>query len=53
MVLHFWLIPVLAIFALALLWFYLVVKSKGGSGLRSQGRTLVDKPEPEEDMPPQ
>ncbi len=50
--LHVWLIPVLVVLALVLLGFYLVVKSSGGSGARTQGRTLMDKPEPEEDLPP-
>lgn len=50
--LHVWLVPALVIVAMVLLVFYLVLKFKGGSGVRTQGRTLVDKPEPEEDMPP-
>jgi len=51
--LHFWLIPALAILVLFLVVFYLVVRAKGGSGVRSQGRTVVDNPEAEEDPPPQ
>jgi hypothetical protein len=51
--LHVWLIPILVILAIALTGFYLVVKLKGGSGVRSDGRTLMDRPEPEEDLPPQ
>ena len=50
--LHVWLVPALVILALVLLGFYLVLKFKGGSGVRTEGRTLMDKPEPEEDMPP-
>lgn len=50
--LHVWLIPALVILGIILLVFYLVVKLKGGSGVRTDGRTLMDKPEPEEDMPP-
>jgi len=50
--LHIWLIPALVILAIVLLLFYLIVKLKGGSGVRTEGRTLMDKPEPEEDMPP-
>ena len=50
--LHIWLIPALVILALVLLGFYLVVKFRGGSGVRTEGRTLMDKPEAEEDMPP-
>ncbi len=51
--LHIWLIPALAILAVLLLAFYLLVKLKGGSGVRSEGRTLMDRPEAEEDLPPQ
>ena len=50
--LHVWLIPVLVVLAVALIVFYLVVKLKGGTGVRSDGRTLMDRPEPEEDLPP-
>lgn len=50
--LHVWLIPALVLLGIILLIFYLVVKLKGGSGVRTDGRTLMDKPEPEEDMPP-
>lgn len=50
--LHVWLIPVLVVFALILISFYLVVKLRGGTGVRTDGRTLMDRPEPEEDMPP-
>ena len=51
--LHFWLIPALAILVLLLISFYLVIRAKGGSGVRSKGRTVVDNPEAEEDLPPQ
>jgi hypothetical protein len=50
--LHVWLVPALVILAIVLFGFYLVVKLRGGSGIRTEGRTLIDKPEPEEDMPP-
>jgi len=50
--LHIWLIPAVVILAMALVSFYLVVKASGGSGVRSDGRTLMDKPEAEEDPPP-
>ncbi len=50
--LHIWLIPALVILALVLVGFYLLVKTKGGSGVRSEGKTLMDKPEPEQDLPP-
>ena len=51
--LHIWLIPCLVILVAVLLGFYLVVRFKGGSGVRSEGRTLLDKPAPEQDLPPQ
>jgi len=50
--LHVWLIPALLVLAIVLVAFYLVVKIRGGSGVRTEGRTLMDRPEPEEDMPP-
>ena len=46
--LHVWLIPALIILGLILVGFYLVVKFRGGSGVRSDGRTVVDKPDEEE-----
>ncbi len=45
--LHWWLIPVLVFVALLLWGFYLVVRARGGPGVRSDGRTLVDKPDDE------
>ncbi len=50
--LHIWLIPVLAILALAIWFFYLALRAKGGSGVRTDGQTVVDKPGAEEDLPP-
>jgi hypothetical protein len=43
MVLHFWLIPLLVVVFISLGTFYLVIKFKGGSGVRTEGRTLVHK----------
>jgi hypothetical protein len=43
MVLHFWLIPLLVVMLIVLSAFYLVIKFKGGSGVRTEGRTLVHK----------
>jgi hypothetical protein len=48
--LHVWLIPALVILLIVLVIFYLVVKCQGGSGARTEGRTLVDKPD--EENPP-
>ena len=42
--LHFWLIPILAILAVSIVTFYLVIRRSGGSGVRNEGRTLLDKP---------
>ncbi len=47
--LHWWLIPVLVLFFIVLWVFYLVIRYSGGSGARTEGRTLMDKPE--EDQP--
>jgi hypothetical protein len=46
--LHVWLLPALAIVVVVLAAFYLIVKFTGGTGVRSSGRTLVDKPEDED-----
>ena len=48
MVLHFWLIPLLAILSVSVWIFYLSVKHTGGPGIRTDGRTVVDKPVEEE-----
>jgi hypothetical protein len=45
--LHIWLIPVLILLALVLLGFYLVVRRFGGSGVRTEGRTVMDNPDHE------
>jgi hypothetical protein len=50
--LHVWLIPVLVVLVLAVWLFYLALRAKGGTGVRTDGRTVVDKPEAEEDLPP-
>lgn len=49
--LHVWLVPALAILALAVWAFYLVVKYAGGPGIRTDGRTMVDKPVEDENPP--
>ncbi len=43
--LHIWLIPALVFLFLVLLGFYLLVKFRGGPGVRTDGRTLFDKPD--------
>jgi hypothetical protein len=47
-----WLIPVLVILAAAVIGIYVIIKARGGSGVRTEGRTMLDKPMPEEDLPP-
>ena len=42
--LHFWLIPAVAILGVTIGILYLVIRRSGGSGERSEGRTLLDKP---------
>jgi len=48
MELHFWLIPLLLVTAGLLTVFYLVVKHTGGTGIRTEGRTLLHKPDDED-----
>jgi hypothetical protein len=50
--LHVWLIPALVVLLLIVLAFYLIVKARGGTGTRTEGRTLVHQPGTEEDLPP-
>ncbi len=45
--LHVWLVPILVVFAIVLVSFYLLLRFKGGTGVRTEGKTLVDKPEEE------
>ena len=49
--LHWWLVPVSVAIGSVLGLFYLVVKHTGGSGERTEGRTLMDKPEIDADPP--
>jgi hypothetical protein len=50
--LHWWLLPAMGILGLVFWVFYLTIKYKGGSGVRTEGRTLVDKPTDEDEPPP-
>ena len=50
--LHVWLVPALVILVVVLAGFYLLMRFKGGSGVRSDGRTIVDEAEDESDLPP-
>lgn len=48
--LHWWLIPLLVALGVLLWAFYMLVRIQGGSGIRTEGRTLLDKPD--EENPP-
>ncbi len=50
--LHWWLIPLIIAFLLGLWIFYLVIGRSGGTGERTEGRTLVDTPEEQPEDPP-
>jgi len=47
--LHIWLIPLLIFVAVLLLVFYAIIRGFGGSGVRTEGRTVHDVPD--EDAP--
>ncbi|MFO1487329.1 MAG: hypothetical protein U1F65_02515 [Verrucomicrobiota bacterium] len=47
--LHFWLIPLGAICVAGVATLYLIIHNSGGSGERSEGRTLFDDPAPSEE----
>jgi hypothetical protein len=49
--LHVWLVPALILLFVLLFSFYLFIKFRGGTGVRTDGRTLVDKPD--EESPPE
>lgn len=45
--LHVWLVPILAVLAIVLVSFYFLLRVKGGTGVRTEGKTLIDKPDEE------
>ena len=47
-----WLIPALIVLAVVILSFFLVIRTHGGTGVRTDGRTIVHKPMQEDDLPP-
>ena len=49
--LHIWLIPALFVLSLVLVAFYLLLKFTGGTGVRTEGRTVAHK-DMDEDSPP-
>jgi len=50
MELHFWLIPLMAIVVAGIAVFYLFIRRSGSSGVRSESRTLLDKPAKEDEV---
>ena len=50
--LHVWLVPALAVLAATLCGFYLLIKYRGGGGVRTEGKIMVHKPAAEDDPPP-
>ena len=50
--LHVWLIPAVFILAAVLVVFYVIVKFTGGTGVRTEGRTIIDKPTDDDSPPP-
>lgn len=49
--LHVWLVPAVLIAFLVVVAFYLVLRTWGGSGVRTEGQTVLDKPD--EEPPPE
>ncbi len=43
----FWFVPLLLAIVIWIVFFYRAVVRQGGGGMKSEGRTLVDKPERE------
>ena len=50
--LHVWLIPGLLVAVTVVGAFYLLLKFRGGSGVRTEGRTVLHKPLDDENPPP-
>ena len=50
--LHVWLIPALVLIVIIIAIFYLAVRARGGSGVRTEGRTVHDQPADEDNPPP-
>lgn len=46
--LHVWLIPAIVVVIVVLAVLYLILKYKGGTGIRTPGRTLLDEPDDED-----
>jgi uncharacterized membrane protein len=50
--LHVWLIPALLVAIAVVGGFYLLLKFRGGTGVRTDGRTVSHTPMDEENLPP-
>jgi len=50
--LHFWLIPILILMVVIVSILYLVVRTTGGSGVRTEGRTVHDQTVEDDNPPP-
>lgn len=51
--LHVWLIPGLVVLAAVLCGFYLLIRWKGGTGVRTEGKTVFHQANEEQDLPPE
>ena len=50
--LHIWLIPILVLLVVIVAILYLAIRTKGGSGVRTEGRTVHDQPADDDNPPP-
>ena len=50
--LHLWLVPLLIVLVLIVAILYLAVRNKGGGGVRTEGRTVHDRPTDDDNPPP-
>ena len=50
--LHLWLIPLIVLLAFIVFILYMAVRAKGGTGVRTEGRTLHHEPRDEDNPPP-
>jgi len=46
-----WVVPFIGILVIAAAIFYFAVRNRAGAGIRTQGRTVVDKPDADEQLP--
>lgn len=50
--LHIWLIPALILLVVIIAFLYLAIRAKGGTGIRTEGKTLHDQPTEDDNPPP-